>query len=142
MRNIVVLRHPAGSNLLYVYSGLNGSNTIPSEVAVNTLSWTNNNSNAYLNFGQLTNNAIDIEDTTPQIVTNGKGTIFWAKYWNEDLGQGECKRLAAWPHERITYAISRLEATSTSLTRVSPTTVVTPSIYLSAITAPAHGRVV
>jgi hypothetical protein len=65
MRNIVVLRHPAGSNILYVYSGLNGNNTMPSEVAVNTLTWTNNNSNAYLNFGCLTTEATDVQDSVP-----------------------------------------------------------------------------
>jgi hypothetical protein len=59
------------------------------------------------------------------------------------LGAGECKRLASWPHEKITYAISRLSDTSTSVTRVSnsSTLQIVPSIYLSAITASAHGRI-
>ena len=142
MRNMVVLRHPAGSNTLYIYSGLNNNNTMPSNVVVNTLTWSNFNSNAYLNFGRLTSEATDVQDGTPQIVTNGKGTIFWAKYWNEDLGQGECKRLAAWPHEQMTYAISRLNSASTSMTRVSPTVTVSPSVYLSALSTSSHGKVV
>ena len=141
-RNIVVLRHPAGSSTLYVYSGLDGNNTMPSDVVVNTLTWSNFNSNAYLNFGRLTSEATDILDGIPQIVTNAKGTIFWSKYWNQDLGAGECKRLAAWPHEQTTYAISRLNSASTSLTRVSSTQPVVPSIYLSALSSSLHGKVV
>ena len=142
MRNMVVLRHPAGSNTLYIYSGLNNNNTLPSDVVVNTLTWANYNTDAYLNFGKLTSGTIDGEDGVPNIVTNGKGTIFWSKFWNEDLGQGECKRLASWPHEQITYAISRLNSASTSIARVSSTSAVTPSIYLSALSTPAHGKVV
>lgn len=142
MRNIVVLRHPAGSNTLYIYSGLTNNNNLPSEVTVNTITWANYNTDAYLNFGKLTSETTDLSDGVLLNITNAKGTIFWSKYWNEDLGQGECKRLATWPHEQMTYAISRLNATSTSIARVSQTAVVTPSIYLSALSTPAHGRVV
>ena len=84
---------------------------------------------------------VDSEDGTPAIVANGKGTIFWAKYWNEDLGQGECKRLAAWPHEQVTFAISSISDARTN-NRVSATEVITPSIYLSALNSSSHLRVV
>jgi hypothetical protein len=33
-RNIVVLRHPKGSNTLYIYSGLNGNINTPENVEV------------------------------------------------------------------------------------------------------------
>ena len=142
-RNIIVLRHPKGSNTLYIYSGLNGNINTPENVEVQTLDWSNYNSNAYLNFGRLTSETTDGADDIPNTVVNGKGTIFWAKYWPEDLGIGECKRLAAWPHETITYAISQLNNNSTSTTRVSSSTTVpiTPSIYLSALTASSHIKI-
>ena len=140
-RNIVVLRHPKGSNTLYIYSGLNGNINTPENVEVQTLDWSNYNSDAYLNFGRLTSGTTDSTDDIPNTVVNGKGTIFWAKYWPEDLGIGECKRLAAWPHETITYAISQLKSSSTSTIRVSSTTAVSPSIYLSALTASSHIKI-
>jgi len=35
-----------------------------------------------------------------------KGTIYWAKYWPEDLGLGECKALANWTHEDVEMNIA------------------------------------
>lgn len=139
-RNMIVLRHPANSSILYVYSGLNDDVTTPSQVTVTPLTWNNYNSEAYLCLGRLMTGTVDAEDSTPSSVANGKGTIFWAKYWNEDLGQGECKRIASWPHEQVTFAISALSADRTG-TRVSKTETVTPSIYLSALNTSSHLRV-
>ena len=139
LRNIIVLRHPANSPILYFYSGLsNGSANIPSQVYTDSLTWANYNSDAYINFGQVGNDA-DPNDGTPASVSNGKGTIFWAKYWPEDLGQGECKRIAMWPHEPVTFAITALSNNATNSTRASANNG-SGSISLATLTASSHIR--
>ena len=62
--------------------------------------------------------------------------MYYAKYWNEDLGAGECKQLAAWPHENMTAMLASVDVNSTneSLTR--------PSIYLTNIMASSHGNII
>ena len=37
---------------------------------------------------------------------NAKGTLYSVKYWEEDLGEGECLQLASWCHEIIPFAVS------------------------------------
>jgi len=56
MRNIVVLRHPANSPTLYIYSSCGNETTLPLDVFEESITRTgslNFNSNAYLNFGAL-----------------------------------------------------------------------------------------
>ena len=136
MRNIVVLRHPANEATLYIYSGISGT-TLPSEVVINTINWQNYNSDAYLNIGQLGNDA-DSTDGAIRQVSNGKGTIYWMKYWPEDLGQGECKKLASWPHEQMTYCISYLSNDATTTARAIGNTA-TGSIHLASLNTLSHG---
>lgn len=136
MRNIIVLRHPANEPTLYIYSGLNGP-ALSSDVTVTTINYQNYNSNAYLNIGQLGNDA-DTTDGATRQVSNGKGTIYWMKYWPEDLGQGECKKLASWPHEQITYGVSYLSNNATSTTRAIGNTA-TSSIHLASLNTLSHG---
>ena len=140
-RNVIVLRHPKNSSTLYIYSGLglglNGGN-INSDVGVAQLTWNNTIASAVINFGQLTNNTRDEYTNIKRAVANGAGTIYQAKYWNEDLGIGECKRLAAWPHENITYKFSYLNTNATEGARAGVNTPI-PSINLTSITNSSHG---
>jgi len=116
MRNIVVLRHPKGDPKLYIYSGLNAgtsiTNDFPLEAPFDTSITRNGssefNSGAVLNIGQLIGNGESIQSTDDigNKWTRAVGTIYWAKYWEADLGIGECKRLAMWPHEKLTLAIA------------------------------------
>lgn len=139
-RNIIVLRHPANSSFLHIYSGLDGNDNTPSTVYYTTLEYLNHSSDAYLTFGRLVrnNNEIDAGDSIVDNVEDGRGTIYWAKYWNKDLGDGECRQLAAWPHEPMTYAISYLSNNKTSVDRIS--TSVVPSIKLATINSTAHAK--
>lgn len=102
-RNIIVLRHPKNDPLLYIYSGVNNSNDILGSLDeanfVQTIEWSNVSTNAKLTFGKLALNSSSTE------MVGAQGTIYWAKYWNKDLGAGECKQLAAWCHEKMTYAL-------------------------------------
>ena len=136
MRNMIVLRHPANEPTLYVYYGLSGSN-LASEVAVYPINWQNYNSDAYINIGQLGSGA-DSTDGAARQVSNGKGTIYWMKYWPEDLGQGECKRLANWPHEQITYGLSYLSDNATTSVRAIGNTAKS-SINLASLSTLAYG---
>lgn len=136
MRNVVVLRHPANEPTLYVYYGLSGSN-LASEVTVYPINWQNYNSDAYINIGQLGSGA-DSTDGAARQVSNGKGTIYWMKYWPEDLGQGECKRLANWPHEQITYGLSYLSDNATTSVRAIGNTAKS-SINLASLSTLAYG---
>lgn len=141
-RNIIVIRHPQDSQYLYVYSGKTGSTSL--ETAVSSqfpAAWSNNRGNGYLTFGQLTNSSSSDYEAVKSITANAKGTIYWAKYWNEDLGIGECKRIAAWPHENISYIVSLLKNQPTAGERAA-TTSVTPSVVLTTTCTSAHGNII
>lgn len=138
MRNMIVLRHPAGEPVLYVYSGLSNSITMPSEVNVTALQWQNYNSDAHLCFGFVGNDA-GANDTVPALVGKGKGKIYWAKYWSEDLGQGECKRIASWPHEPITFGIYNYNSSAATTANRATSTSSVASLGLATLNTPAHG---
>ena len=143
-RNIIVLRHPAGSSSLYIYSGMSTDDSLPQEVTISSKSWNSFNSDMYLRFGCLIDqNSLNNDSNYSDLKTTvdyGGGTIYWAKYWNEDLGIGECKRLAMWPHEKMTYLLTRLTTSATSGTRANPTgQAPIPSITLTSLTASIHG---
>ena len=106
-RNIVVVRHVKGTNTLQFYSGIHGQQgmllNLNNDNFRQTLTWSNNNIASPLCFGHFTNGAF----TALASVHPGVGTtIHWAKYWETDLGHNECTLLAAWPHEKITFALS------------------------------------
>ena len=37
---------------------------------------------------------------------NAFGTLYSVKYWEEDLGEGECFQLASWCHETMYFAVA------------------------------------
>ena len=140
-RNILILRHPAGSSTLYIYSGLTSSSTIAPSINVQQITWNNSTSNAYINFGQLTNETTTEYYNLNQVSTTASGTIYKAKYWNKDLGAGECKRLAMWPHEQMTVAIAKIKNTQTTGSQGDTTGYMVPAISLNTITASNHGYI-
>jgi hypothetical protein len=99
-RNIIVLRHAQNDEYLYIYSGIrfrsggglnsNSSqevfDSIEADGFVQTLSWSNISTDAKLVLGALSTNTISSNE-----ITNAYGKIFWAKYWNYDVGAGECR---------------------------------------------------
>ena len=104
-RNIIVLRHPKNSSSLYIYSGINYTselnvyNDINDDGIEMVLNWNNITNSEKLVLGSLATG------TLPSYVEEARGKIYWAKYWNEDLGAGECRQLAAWPHEQMEFAV-------------------------------------
>ena len=132
-RNIVVLRKPNNSNALFIYSGRDGELSLASTVYMQQKNWNKVTSDAKLELGQLSHSSLSA------LVANAKGTIYWAKYWPEDLGIGACKQLAAWPHEKITFAIAKSNTNPTPANRLSPADV---ALTLTALSGTDHGTLV
>ena len=138
-RNIVVLRHPKGSAQLWIYSSAGAGNvtsaslTIPTPINTTTQVTTD----AIICLGNLRSDLASTSGYTWEAnnLSNAQGTIYWARYWNEDLGAGECKQLAAWPHERMTAIIAAINNDKTNDTATRP------SIYLTNLTASSHAFV-
>lgn len=100
-RNIIVLRHRAGDANLYVYSGANTTGLISnySNAAFRqTCTWSGITSDAKIVLGGIISN-----DTS---MMNAFGTLYSVKYWEEDLGEGECFQLASWCHETMYFAVA------------------------------------
>ena len=101
-RGIIVIRrtleHP---DQLYIYTGSDSGGlktTYSRDAFKTTLTWSAIGSNAKIVIG-----GINTSDTS---VANATGTLYSVKYWNEDLGEGECLQLASWCHENMTFAIA------------------------------------
>ena len=115
-RNMIVLRHnstnPNQLTVYYLPPSYKNSNLDPSHynlqstITSEPITWASSVAvSAPLilggNFEGATNN---IESTNTRL--NATGTIFYAKYWGDDLGNRSCLELAAWPHETVAYKIS------------------------------------
>lgn len=150
MRNIVVIRHPKNSPTVYIYSSMDNNTSLPENVFETSITRANElnfNSDAYLNFCQLidTNReAIQSGDGIMNNITAAKCNIYWAKYWNEDLGYSECLQLASWPHEWMTFGIPYAYKDNNSgktIRRASGNSIPTPTLYLATLNTPMHGQI-
>ena len=93
-RDIVVLRHIKGENVLRLYASNGGkaySETVAFENLVRNKTTTTNGS-LILGGTQFSDGGFG---------NFGKGMIHWCKIWYGDLGDTNCRQLAAWPHERL-----------------------------------------
>ena len=89
VRQIIVIRKIAGDPKLYVYgSNKNGDNIVYSALSQSTAP----SHNAPLCFG-----AMMMDDG--YVDNSGKGTVFWAKLWDADLGDTVCRDIAQWPRQ-------------------------------------------
>lgn len=135
-RNIIVLRHPANTSELWIYSSkTEAGSTLDKAIGVQQISLGSQvlSEDAIICFGHilLPTTLNDSKFSAEQLnLTGAYGTIYWAKYWDEDLGAGECKQIAAWPHENMTAILTSVE-TNISETR--------PNIYLTNISTSSHG---
>ena len=118
-RNMLVLEHKANEpTLLYIYySGHNGY-TYGDTIGSTSLEWNNNTTiNTPLIFGgnyrySSEGTPIEIENTSYHAPANG--IIYWAKYWNEDLGEINCQRLAQWTHEKAYFYLGGYNSAGTN----------------------------
>ena len=96
-REMVVIRHPKGSNYLYVYSaGNNATDRFAEEVTKTTLL----RSNSTLTDEPVTFGA---RRYSSGLRDYGKGTLHWCKIWLDDLGDDNARKLAAWPREKAPF---------------------------------------
>jgi hypothetical protein len=132
---MVVLRHAAGDPLLYIYCGADNTGLI-TEYSNNsfrrTAEWSGITSDAKIVLGGTNiNNAS---------MMNATGTIYSIKYWEEDLGEGECVQLANWCHETMYFAVSDYqEAGSASHSAINNT--MNPSFVLHTLNASEMGTI-
>jgi len=94
-RDIVVIRHPEGSNYLYVYAfGANTNdsyaNTITKTVLLRSAA---SNSDIGMTFGGVQYNS--------GYRYYGNGHIHWMKIWEADLGDDVAQKIATWPRELV-----------------------------------------
>lgn len=97
-RDIVVLRHIAGDDKLYVYSSNGSASSFSNNVASNVLT----RSRPTVSPQKLTIGAIRFV-SDGGFDDYGRGYIYWAKIWYDDLGETNAKLLAAWTHDQLPY---------------------------------------
>ena len=95
-RNIVVLRHVKGSNTLFVYTYNKGDITYDSAITrTESVRSSKTETSQVLTFGGI-RNANGTEHGF-----YGKGWIYWAKIWYDDLGDTVARKLSSWIHETL-----------------------------------------
>ena len=118
-RNMLVLRHRASEpEKLYIYyAAPNISNANASTfdygsnygLSINStvLTWANvgNLDVPLILGGNYSGATTTIENATPNRGP-AKGIIYWAKFWDKDLGEKNCEAMAAWPHETVPFYLS------------------------------------
>ena len=129
-RNIIVLRHPANSSDLYVYTSLNSNASSNLNTTIDTsaterrisLSAQNLSQDAQICIGHLRADISTNSDFLSErnSTRSAQGTVYWVKYWDKDLGVGECKQLVSWPREKMTAAIAAIKGTTTNSTSTDP----------------------
>ncbi len=97
-RDIVVLRHIAGDDKLYIYSSNGNSSSFRSSVAANELVRSRSTNTTQ----KLTLGAIRFV-SDGGYDDYGRGYIYWAKIWYDDLGDANARQLASWPHMVIPF---------------------------------------
>ena len=96
-REMLVVRHIAGDNNLYVYTSNLGANTLGSYTI--DKSTATQAPNATLVLGAAKNDA-------GRFSNYGVGEVHWLKIWYMDLGEEICEKLVNWTHEKIGLEVS------------------------------------
>jgi len=99
-REMLVLRHEAGSNTVHVYM----SNISQEDISIETLVAPRVPEHNY----SLILGAAKADDGF--IEKHCKGTIYWCKLWKADLGDKVCSDIAQWTHEVIPMELAKFRA--------------------------------
>lgn len=96
-RELVVIRHKAGSEQVYIYC----SNLTGNEVSTTTL--------AAIRIPVIPSTLVFgcSKADDGEYEKYAKGKIHWAKLWYADLGEDQCKEIAAWVHETIPMMVGK-----------------------------------
>ena len=144
-RNIIVIRHPKNSDMLQVYCGLvsdtstgiihnNFVLSLRNNLFYRDINWSSLASNAKLCFGEV---VVDKTGLGLGNTSRGLGTIYFAKYWNKDLGHDACIRISSWPHETITFGIEQFSGSPQILN--GPNNAASTNIIFSALNTSQYG---
>ena len=98
-RNILILRHAAGTHKVTAYDVNKSGTSIRVEELLATT--TKKLVDYPLVFGAKRN------PTTGTYSDYATGTIHWAKVWMADLGDIEARKLASWTHETLTFQVAK-----------------------------------
>ena len=96
-REIIVLRHIAGEEKIYLYSS-NASNNNVSSIPMAAIRCPEHNYTFVLGCEKS-----DIGT----YLRYAKGTVYWCKVWDADLGEEKCQELAAWTHDTIPMEVAK-----------------------------------
>lgn len=99
-REIIVLRHIAGSEKLTVYN----SNLQGNEVTANALTAIR----VPVFRSNLVFGAARADDGIYE--NYAKGTVHWCKVWYADLGETACKNIAQWPHQKLKMELAKFRS--------------------------------
>lgn len=95
-RNIVVLRHVKGSNTLFVYTYNKGDTTYDMAITrVESVRSSRTETSQVLTFGGIRN------ANGSEHGFYGKGWVYWAKIWYDDLGDNVARKLSSWIREPL-----------------------------------------
>ena len=108
-RDIVVLRHIAGTNTLnvfYVSASNSGLGILGDSAISRQLSYSSNTqiSTPLIFGGNYVSGTTNVENERTR--RNAQGIIYWAKYWEGALDDYDCLQMASWPHETVTFKLS------------------------------------
>ena len=85
------------------------------------------------NYDYTNINDISIEASNDRAPSSG--IIYWAKYWDKDLGSQNCYKLAAWPHEELHFYMTGYDSAASE----GESRLILPNTKLSFVTASAMG---
>lgn len=96
-REIIVLRHIAGEEKLYLYYS-NASNNNVASTPMTAIRCPEHNYTFVLGCEK---------SDVGNYLRHAKGTVYWCKVWDADLGEEKCQELAAWIHETIPMEVAK-----------------------------------
>ena len=99
-REIVVFRHVAGSQKLYVYNSNMSGNDVAS-ATLNAIRIPVHDSTLVLGCSKADDGAYE---------NYAHGTVHWCKVWYSDLGEEQCKDIASWIHETISMEVAKFKS--------------------------------
>lgn len=99
-REIIVIRHKAGSQKLYVYNSNMSGNAI-STATLQAIRIPEIPSTLVFGCSKADDGAYE---------NHAKGKIHWCKLWYSDLGEEQCSDIAAWIHETIPMEVAKFKA--------------------------------